>query len=227
MENREPVKIDLGICNRNRSAGAMLSGEIAKLYGHIGLPDDTIHIKLTGTTGQSFGAWVCRGVTMEVEGEGNDYIGKGLSGGKLIIYPPKVARKIDASKSIIAGNTVLYGAIEGECYLHGIAGERFAVRNSGAIAVVEGVGDHCCEYMTGGIVTVLGQTGCNFGAGMSGGIAYVLDEEGNFSGRCNLSMVDLESVPYEKNLEELLEDTGLAAYSDMTRQDEARLVQSL
>ena len=225
LEKREPVKIDLGICNRNRSAGAMLSGKIAKLYGHIGLPDDTIHIKLKGTTGQSFGAWVCRGVTMEVEGEGNDYIGKGLSGGKLIIYPPKVSKKIDASNSIIAGNTALYGAIEGECYLHGIAGERFAVRNSGAIAVVEGVGDHCCEYMTGGIVTVLGQTGRNFGAGMSGGIAYVLDEEGNFSGRCNLSMVDLEPVPSEANLEELLEDTGLVAYSDMTRQDEARLIQ--
>ena len=160
-----------------------------------------------------------------MEGEGNDYIGKGLSGGKLIIYPPKASRKLDASASIIAGNTVLYGAVEGKCYLNGIAGERFAVRNSGAVAVVEGVGDHCCEYMTGGIVTVLGHTGRNFGAGMSGGVAYVLDEEDNFSSRCNLSMVDLEPVPAEQNLEELLGLEGLVAFSDMTCQDEARLIQ--
>ena len=171
------------------------------------------------------GRGYCRGVTLEVEGEGNDYVGKGLSGGKLIIYPPKAAVKIDPSKSIIAGNTILYGAIEGECYLHGIAGERFAVRNSGAIAVVEGVGDHGCEYMTGGIVTVLGQTGRNFAAGMSGGIAYVLDEEGNFASRCNLSMVDLETVPEENDFADFSKNGRFAVYTDMTCQDDARLRQ--
>jgi glutamate synthase (NADPH/NADH) large chain len=225
LENRERVRIDLDISNRNRSTGAMLSGEIAKLYGHSGLPDGTIHIKLIGTTGQSFGAWVCRGVTLEVEGEGNDYVGKGLSGGKLIIYPPEAAVKIDSSESIIAGNTVLYGAIEGECYLYGIAGERFAVRNSGAIAVVEGVGDHGCEYMTGGIVTVLGETGRNFAAGMSGGIAYVLDEAGSFANRCNLSMVELETVPAEKDFTDFSKNDGVEVYADMTCQDDARLRQ--
>jgi glutamate synthase (NADPH/NADH) large chain len=225
LKNRERVRIDLDISNRNRSAGAMLSGEIAKLYGHSGLPDDTIHIKLTGTTGQSFGAWVCRGVTLEVEGEGNDYVGKGLSGGKLVIYPSKAEVQIDPSTSIIAGNTVLYGAIEGECYLRGVAGERFAVRNSGATAVVEGVGDHGCEYMTGGIVTVLGPTGRNFAAGMSGGIAYVLDEEGNFAARCNLAMVKLEPVMAEEEPAGFPKDGRVAGYTDMTRQDDVRLRQ--
>ena len=157
----------------------MLSGEIARLHGHDGLCDDAINITFKGTTGQAFGAWACRGLTMRVEGEANDYVGKGLSGGKLIIYPSPVAKKIDPTNSIIAGNTILYGAIEGECYLRGVAGERFAVRNSGATAVVEGVGDHGCEYMTGGIAIVLGKTGRNFAAGMSGGIAYVYDEEEN------------------------------------------------
>jgi len=231
IENREPVKLDLKIENRNRSAGAMLSGEVAKRYGHAGLPDDTISIKLTGTTGQSFGAWTCRGITLEVEGEGNDYIGKGLSGGKLIIYPPTTATQIDASKSIIAGNTVLYGAVEGECFLRGVAGERFAVRNSGATAVVEGVGDHGCEYMTGGVVAVLGYTGRNFAAGMSGGIAYVLDEDGTFASRCNLSMVELEPVPEEEDLMESehhsrgdIQHHGRVDVSaDMTRHDDERL----
>ena len=162
----------------NRTAGAMLSGEIAKRYGHAGLPDDTIHVKLKGTAGQSFGAWLAHGVTLELEGEANDYVGKGLSGGRIIVYPAREATRIVPEESIIVGNTVLYGAIAGECYFRGVAGERFAVRNSGAIAVVEGAGDHGCEYMTGGVVVVLGQTGRNFAAGMSGGIAYVLDEDG-------------------------------------------------
>ena len=193
--NKDPVIIKMNISNVNRSTGAMLSGEISKRYGHTGLPEDTINIKFNGTTGQSFAAWLSRGVTAEVEGEGNDYVGKGLSGGKVIIYPPKDAIKINPAESIIVGNTVLYGAIEGECYFQGVAGERFAVRNSGATAVVEGVGDHGCEYMTGGVVAVLGYTGRNFAAGMSGGIAYVLDEDGSFENRCNLAMVELEPVP--------------------------------
>ncbi|HYU11238.1 MAG TPA: glutamate synthase-related protein, partial [Stellaceae bacterium] len=188
------VKIETPIRNTDRTTGAMLSGEIAKIYGHEGLPDDTIHVKFKGTAGQSFGAWLARGVTFELEGETNDYTGKGLSGGRLIVYPPREATRIVPEESIIVGNTVLYGAIEGECYFRGIAGERFAVRNSGAIAVIEGAGDHCCEYMTGGVVVVLGYTGRNFAAGMSGGIAYVLDEDGTFARRCNLSMVELEPV---------------------------------
>lgn len=233
LDNRDPVKLDLDIKNLNRSAGAMLAGEVVTRYGHAGLPDDTIHIKLNGTTGQSFGAWVCRGITLEVSGEGNDYIGKGLSGGKIIIYPPENASQIDASNSIIAGNTVLYGATEGECYLRGVAGERFAVRNSGATAVVEGVGDHGCEYMTGGVVAVLGYTGRNFAAGMSGGIAYVLDEDGTFASRCNLSMVDLEPVPEEDDLMESEHHCGgdiefqgrVDVSKDMTRYDDERLRQ--
>ncbi len=233
LENREPVKIDMKISNVNRSAGAMLSGEVAKRFGHVGLPEDTIHIKLSGTTGQAFGAWVANGVTLEVEGEANDYVGKGLSGGKLIVYPPKQATQIDPTQSIIAGNTVLYGAIEGECYFSGVAGERFAVRNSGAIAVVEGVGDHGCEYMTGGVVAVLGHTGRNFAAGMSGGIAYVLDEDGTFANRCNLAMVELEPVPEEDDLMESEHHHGgdiehhgrVDVSSDMTRHDDERLRQ--
>ena len=145
-----------------------------------------------GTTGQAFGAWLSKDITFEVEGEANDYVGKGLSGGKIIVYPPKRARKIIPEKSIIAGNTILYGAVEGNVFLQGVVGERFAVRNSGATAVVEGVGDHGCEYMTGGVVVVLGKTGLNFAAGMSGGIAYVLDEDGTFKSRCNMAMVELE-----------------------------------
>ena len=176
----------------------MLSGEVAKRYGHAGLPDDTIHVRFTGTAGQSFGAWLARGVTLELEGEANDYVGKGLSGGRIV---DPAAGRIAAScrrRAIIVGNTVLYGAIAGECYFRGVAGERFAVRNSGAIAVVEGAGDHGCEYMTGGVVVVLGQTGRNFAAGMSGGIAYVLDEDGTFETRCNMAMVELEPVPDEE-----------------------------
>ena len=197
LDRGAPVKIEEEINNTDRSAGAMLSGTVAKIYGHAGLPHDTIHVSLKGTAGQAFGAWLARGVTFDLEGEGNDYVGKGLSGGRIIVKPPRNSG-IVPEESIIVGNTVMYGAIEGECYFRGIAGERFAVRNSGAIAVVEGAGDHCCEYMTGGIVVVLGKTGRNFAAGMSGGIAYVLDEAGDFEKLCNLSMVELEPVLSEE-----------------------------
>ncbi|MEZ5841884.1 MAG: glutamate synthase large subunit [Hyphomicrobiales bacterium] len=233
LESRTPVKIDTRIGNTDRTAGAMLAGEVAKRFGHAGLADDTIHIKLSGTAGQSFGAWGARGMTMELEGEANDYVGKGLSGGRIIVYPPRENSKIVPEKSIIVGNTVLYGAVEGECYFRGVAGERFAVRNSGAVAVVEGAGDHCCEYMTGGIVVVIGQTGRNFAAGMSGGIAYVLDEDGSFEARCNLSMVELEPVLAEEDLSSShhhqtgdLEAHGrVDVMSDMTRFDAERLRQ--
>jgi glutamate synthase (NADPH/NADH) large chain len=193
IQTGKSVKIDSEIKNVNRSVGAMLSGRIAERHGFAGLKEDTIHIKFTGTAGQSLGAWLSRGVTLELAGDSNDYVGKGLSGGKIIIYPsPKSPLKPE--ENIIVGNTVLYGAIAGECYLRGIAGERFAVRNSGAIAVVEGVGDHGCEYMTGGCVVVLGSTGRNFAAGMSGGIAYILDEDGSFEKRCNMAQVELERI---------------------------------
>jgi len=194
------VRLDLEIRNSDRSTGAMLSGEIAKRYGHAGLRDEAIHIKFKGTAGQSFGAFLAKGVTLELEGDANDYAGKGLSGGRIVVYPPREATQLKPEESIIVGNTVLYGAISGECYFRGVAGERFAVRNSGAIAVIEGVGDHGCEYMTGGVVVVIGQTGRNFAAGMSGGIAYVLDEDGTFAQRCNLAMVELEPVAAEEEM---------------------------
>ena len=196
LESKQPVQFEVAVRNVNRTVGAMLSGEVAKRYGHAGLPEGSIHIKLNGTAGQSFGAWLAHGVTLELEGDANDYVGKGLSGGRIVVYPPK-ASGIKSEENIIAGNTALYGATGGECYLRGVVGERFAVRNSGAVAVVEGVGDHGCEYMTGGTVVVLGQAGRNFAAGMSGGIAFVLDEAGDFSKRCNMAMVELEAVPAE------------------------------
>jgi glutamate synthase (NADPH/NADH) large chain len=171
----------------------MLSGEVARRYGHAGLEPGTIDIRLQGTAGQSFGAWLARGITLRLEGDANDYVGKGLSGGNIVIVAPPYG-PIVPYQNVIIGNTVLYGAISGECYFNGGAGERFAVRNSGAIAVVERVGDHGCEYMTGGCVVVLGRTGLNFAAGMSGGIAYVIDEEGDFKQRCNPTMVDLETI---------------------------------
>ncbi len=231
LESRTPVAFEVPIGNTDRTAGAMLSGAVAKRYGHRGLPDDTIHIKLKGTAGQSFGAFTAKGVTLELEGEGNDYVGKGLSGGRIVIYPPKEAVQIVPEKSIIVGNTVLYGAIGGECYFRGVAGERFGVRNSGALAVVEGAGDHCCEYMTGGVIVVIGPTGRNFAAGMSGGIAYVLDEDGMFDRRCNMAMIELEPIAAEEalNEEEMhqtadLEGHGLVdVMSDMTRYDAERL----
>jgi len=197
LDRGAPVKIDMEINNTDRSAGAMLSGTVAKIYGHAGLPHDTIQVSFKGTSGQAFGAWLARGISFELEGEGNDYVGKGLSGGRIIIKPPRNSA-IVPEESIIVGNTVMYGAIEGECYFQGVAGERFAVRNSGAIAVVEGAGDHCCEYMTGGIVVVLGKTGRNFAAGMSGGVAYVIDEDNTFEKRCNMAMVELEPVLSEE-----------------------------
>ncbi len=202
LEKGEKVNIDLPVRNINRTVGAMLSGEVAKRYGHAGLPNDTIHIRLNGTAGQSFGAFLARGVTLELVGEGNDYVGKGLSGGRIIVRP-KAEFRGDTPQNIIVGNTVLYGATEGEVYFAGVAGERFAVRNSGATAVVEGVGDHGCEYMTGGTVVVLGETGRNFAAGMSGGVAYVLDEDGTFEQRCNMAQVALE--PDELILKGLIE----------------------
>ncbi len=193
LETGEKVSFISPIKNRNRTVGAMLSGEVAKKYGHAGLPDDTIHIQLQGTAGQSAGAFLAHGVTLDLVGEGNDYVGKGLSGGRIIIRPNTEFRGW-AVDNIICGNTVLYGAISGEAFINGVAGERFAVRNSGAVAVIEGTGDHGCEYMTGGTVIVLGNTGRNFAAGMSGGIAYVYDPDGEFEAKCNLSMVTLEPV---------------------------------
>jgi glutamate synthase (NADPH/NADH) large chain len=198
IERGDPVRMSFPIKNTDRTVGAMLSGAIAKRYGHEGLLPDTIVARFTGTAGQSFGAFLARGVTFELEGDANDYLGKGLSGGRIVVQPPADAG-IVPEQSIIVGNTVLYGAIAGECYFRGVAGERFAVRNSGAIAVIEGAGDHCCEYMTGGVVVVLGPTGRNFAAGMSGGVAYVLDDDGSFSSRCNLAMVDLEPMPEEED----------------------------
>jgi glutamate synthase (NADPH/NADH) large chain len=171
----------------------MLSGEVAQKYGHDGLPEDTIWARFEGTAGQSFGAFLAHGVTVELIGDANDYVGKGLSGGRLIVRQPPQATR-EPTENIIIGNTVLYGAIAGECFSRGVAGERFAVRNSGAIAVVAGAGDHACEYMTGGIVVVLGETGRNFAAGMSGGIAYVWDPKGSFASLCNTAGVDLESI---------------------------------
>ena len=193
LETGEKVSFISPIKNLNRTVGAMLSGEVAKKYGHAGLPDDTIHIQLQGTAGQSAGAFLAQGVTLDLVGEGNDYVGKGLSGGRIIIRPNTEFRGW-AVDNIICGNTVLYGAISGEAFINGVAGERFAVRNSGALTVVEGTGDHGCEYMTGGTVIVLGNTGRNFAAGMSGGIAYVYDPDGEFEAKCNLSMVTLEPV---------------------------------
>jgi glutamate synthase domain-containing protein 3 len=179
----------------------MLGGQIARRYGSAGLPDETIHFRFHGSAGQSFGAFVPSGVTLELEGDANDYLGKGLSGGRIIAYPPKTSSFLP-EESILVGNVVLYGATSGEVFLNGIAGERFAVRNSGAIAVVEGVGDHGCEYMTNGTVIVLGKTGRNFGAGMSGGIAYVYDGRGDFADRrCNKVSVDLEPLVQEADVE--------------------------
>ncbi|CAM4144216.1 glutamate synthase large subunit [Corallococcus exiguus] len=194
-----PLMLTLPVANTHRAVGAMLSGEIARRHGAQGLPDGKLRVKLKGSAGQSFGAFLASGVTLELEGDTNDYLGKGLSGGRIIVYPPEGSR-FTPEENVLVGNTVLYGATAGEVYLRGLAGERFAVRNSGAQAVVEGVGDHGCEYMTGGVVVVLGQTGRNFAAGMSGGTAYVLDRERSFRERCNLEMVELESLVDESEI---------------------------
>jgi len=224
LDNKQPVAISIGISNINRTAGTMLSHEVAKRYGQAGLPADTIQVKLTGTAGQSFGAFLSHGIAFELHGEGNDYVGKGLCGGRIAIMPP-VEAKLVSHENIIVGNTVLYGATSGECYFSGVAGERFAVRNSGAIAVVEGLGDHGCEYMTGGMVVVLGHTGRNFAAGMSGGVAYVLDEDGGFEKRCNLTMVALEPVPSEVDASETgeVESHGRVHFNHLDKADEYAL----
>jgi glutamate synthase (NADPH/NADH) large chain len=193
LENGERVSFISPVKNVNRTVGTMLSSEVARRYGHEGLPDDTIHIQLQGTAGQSVGAFLAHGVTLDLVGEGNDYVGKGLSGGRIIVRPNTDFRG-RAVDNIIIGNTVLYGAISGEAFFNGVGGERFAVRNSGATAVVEGTGDHGCEYMTGGTVVVLGGTGRNFAAGMSGGVAYVYDPDGDFAKKCNTAMVALEPL---------------------------------
>ena len=196
LEQGVAVEITTAIKNSDRTAGAMLSGEVCRLHGESGLPEDTIKVKFNGIAGQSFGAWLAKGVTFELEGLSNDYVGKGISGGKIIIYPDKSAT-YKPEANILIGNTTFYGAIAGEAYIHGIAGERFCIRNSGLNGVVEGVGDHGCEYMTGGRLVILGRTGRNFGAGMSGGIAYVYDESGDFSSKCNLEMVELQKPGHE------------------------------
>lgn len=197
----------------------MLSGVIAAKYGEKGLPEHTLNVKFKGSAGQSFGAFLVPGVNFKLEGEANDYLGKGLSGGRIAVLPP-VRSNFEAEKNTIAGNTLLYGATSGEVYINGRAGERFAVRNSGATAVVEGVGDHCCEYMTGGRVVVLGQTGRNFAAGMSGGVAYVWNRDGNFDYFCNMEMVELsliEEASYRKELHELIRQHYLYTGSKLAR----------
>ena len=206
INDGEEVSLDYAIKNTDRAVGTMLSGVIAKKYGEEGLPDGTIKIKFKGSAGQSFGAFAVKGLDIRLEGETNDYFGKGLSGGRISILPP--ARRSDdfkAEENIIAGNTGLYGATSGELYINGKVGERFGVRNSGAIAVIEGAGDHCCEYMTGGRVVVLGKTGRNFAAGMSGGVAYVYDPDHTFDYFCNMDMVELSLVEDSVSRKELLE----------------------
>ncbi len=205
IEHQRAIQFEIPIKNTNRTVGTMLSSEIARRYALAGLPENTIQIKFTGSAGQSFGAFLSHGVTLTLEGDSNDYLGKGLSGGKIIVYPPKGSTFVP-EENILVGNVILYGAISGEVFLRGLAGERFCVRNSGAKAVVEGIGDHGCEYMTGGRVVILGSTGRNFAAGMSGGLAYVWDQDGTFAKRCNLGMVDL--VPLEES-EDIRELKGL------------------
>ena len=226
---KKPVRIERKVINVNRTVGAMLSGEVARRFGHAGLPDNTINIRLTGVAGQSFGAFLAHGVTLDLTGDANDYVGKGLSGGRVIVRQPGHVNR-EPTENIIVGNTVLYGAISGEAFFNGVAGERFAVRNSGAIAVVEGTGDHGCEYMTGGVVAVLGKTGRNFAAGMSGGVAYVYDADGDFAKLCNMAQVDLVAISPERDEDDgagrpmqrpsSVTDLGMG---DMLRHDAERL----
>ena len=219
VDNQKEISLEYTIANTDRACGAMLSGTIAKIYGEKGLPEHTLSIKFKGSAGQSFGAFLVPGINFKLEGEANDYLGKGLSGGRIAVLPP-VRSNFEAEKNTIAGNTILYGATSGEVYINGRVGERFAVRNSGAIAVVEGVGDHCCEYMTGGRVVVLGQTGRNFAAGMSGGVAYVWNKDGNFDYFCNMEMVELsliEESSYRKELHELIRQHYLYTGSKLAR----------
>jgi len=206
ISDGEEITLDYAIKNTDRAVTTMLSGVIAQKYGEAGLPDDTINIKFKGSAGQSFGAFAVKGVNLKLEGECNDYFGKGLSGGRISILPPaRSGEDFHAEDNIIAGNTGLYGATSGELYINGKVGERFGVRNSGAIAVIEGAGDHCCEYMTGGRVVVLGDTGRNFAAGMSGGVAYVWDRKHNFDYFCNMDMVEINLVEDSVSRKELLE----------------------
>jgi glutamate synthase (NADPH) large chain len=222
IENRAHVSLSMPIRNIHRTVGTMLSGEIARKYGSAGLPDDTIQVQFTGCAGQSFGAFLAKGVTLTLEGDANDYVGKGLSGGKLVIYHPRQSEFVP-EENILIGNVCLYGATSGEAYFGGMAGERFAVRNSGATAVVEGVGDHGCEYMTNGLVVVLGRTGRNFAAGMTGGIAYVLDQFGDFpSVRCNRAEVDLEPVSDQKDIDLLYQ--LIASHGDLTGSTQAKWI---
>jgi glutamate synthase (NADPH/NADH) large chain len=229
LDQGEPVLIERKVINVNRTVGAMLSGEVARRKGHAGLADNTIKVKLTGVAGQSFGAFLAHGITLDLTGDANDYVGKGLSGGRVIVRQPSHVER-EAAENIIVGNTVLYGAIAGEAFFNGVAGERFAVRNSGAVAVVEGCGDHGCEYMTGGVVAVLGKTGRNFAAGMSGGIAYVYDPEGTFAQLCNPAQVDLLPIHAERDEEDGAgrpQQRSVSAYDqgmgDMLRHDAERL----
>jgi glutamate synthase domain-containing protein 3 len=202
LENGEAVEINLPIVNTNRTTGTILSNELAKAHGESLLPEDTVRIKFTGSAGQSLGAFLAKGVSIELEGDANDYVGKGLSGGSLTIYPPK-ASTFAPEENIIIGNVCLYGATGGKAFFRGRSAERFCVRNSGAHAVIEGVGDHGCEYMTGGRVVVLGPTGRNFAAGMSGGVAYIWDPENEFAPNCNMEMVELEKVEEAEDIAEL------------------------
>jgi len=204
IESRKAVDIILPIRNVHRTVGTILGSEVTRRYGAEGLPDDTVRIHFNGSAGQSFAAFMPRGLTFTLEGDANDYIGKGLSGGKVVVYPPRQATFVP-EENILIGNVALYGATAGEAYFRGVAGERFAVRNSGVQAVVEGVGDHACEYMTGGVVVVIGRTGRNFAAGMSGGVAFVLDEAGDFAKRCNPAMVGLESLSEAEDIERVKE----------------------
>ena len=222
IESLTPVSLNLPIRNVHRTVGAMLSGEIARRHGSAGLPDDTIRIQFHGCAGQSFGAFLAKGVTLTLEGEANDYVGKGLSGGRLVIYPPRNSHFVP-EENILVGNVCLYGATSGEVFFNGMAGERFAVRNSGATAVVEGVGDHGCEYMTRGLVVVLGKTGRNFAAGMTGGIAYVLDQTGEFASVCcNRADVDLEPVTDAKDVETL--HRLIARHAELTDSPQAKWI---
>ena len=221
IERKEKVTLDLPIRNTDRTTGTILSSHIARKYGEEGLPADTITINFKGSAGQSFGAFLGKGVTLRLEGESNDYLGKGLSGGKIIVTPPRGAT-FQPEHTILIGNTSLYGATRGECYFYGTAGERFAVRNSGVRTVIEGTGDHGCEYMTGGVVVVLGKTGRNFAAGMSGGEAYVWNEDGKFESRCNLGMVELEKVVEPQDVQTL--KTMIENHARHTGSRKARMI---
>jgi glutamate synthase (ferredoxin) len=221
LDSERPVRATLPIHNTNRTVGTMVGSEVTRRFGAEGLAEDTIRLRFQGSAGQSFGAFIPKGVTLVLEGDANDYLGKGLSGGKIIVYPPP-GSPFEPSQNIVIGNVAFYGATGGEAYINGLAGERFCVRNSGVTAVVEGLGDHGCEYMTGGRVIVLGQTGRNFAAGMSGGLAYVLDEAGDFAGRCNQEMVSLE--PLTDDEEALIVKQIIRRHAQTTHSQRAQMV---